>query len=128
MTLWLGLALMTVAAILAVLWPLARRRGMARSGSDVAVYRDQLDEIERDRAAGLIEDKEAAAARIEVSRRLVAAVALVALPLGASAFYLALGSPSLPDQPLASRLAAGRGSQTVDSLVAQVETHLERNP
>ncbi len=150
MTLWLGLALMTVAAILAVLWPLARRRGMARSGSDVAVYRDQLDEIERDRAAGLIEDKEAAAARIEVSRRLIAAidaqpvrdapagatwrrravavVALVALPLGASAFYLALGSPSLPDQPLASRLAAGRGSQTVDSLVAQVETHLERNP
>ena len=30
-----------------------------RSGSDVAVYRDQLDEIERDRAAGLIADSEA---------------------------------------------------------------------
>jgi len=149
MTLWLGLALMTVAAILAVLWPLARRRSIARSGSDVAVYRDQLDEIERDRAAGLIEDKEAAAARIEVSRRLiaavdaqpaadasagatwrrraVAAVALVALPLIASTFYLSLGSPSLPDQPLASRLA-GRGGQSIDSLLAQVETHLERNP
>jgi len=66
MTLWLALALMTAAAIFAVLWPLARRAGKLRSGSDVAVYRDQLDEIDRDRAAGLIEDKEAAAARTEV--------------------------------------------------------------
>ena len=73
MTLWFGLALMTAAAVLAVLWPLARRANRLRSGSDVAVYRDQLEEIERDRAAGLIEDKEAAGAQVEVSRRLIAA-------------------------------------------------------
>jgi cytochrome c-type biogenesis protein CcmH len=150
MTLWFGLALMTVAAILAVLWPLARRPGRLRSGSDVAVYRDQLEEIERDRAAGLIADQEAAGAQVEVSRRLIAAadaepaspgdaasatwrrravalVALVVLPLGAAGAYLALGSPWLADQPLASRLAAG-GSQSVDSLIARVEAHLERNP
>jgi cytochrome c-type biogenesis protein CcmH len=65
--------MMTVAAIFAVLWPLARRDGDWRSGSDVAVYRDQLDEIERDRAAGLIAEPEAAAAQVEVSRRLIAA-------------------------------------------------------
>ena len=53
MILWLVLALMTAAAIFAVLWPLARRAPL-RAGSDLAVYRDQLDEIERDRAAGLI--------------------------------------------------------------------------
>ncbi len=63
---------MTAAAIFAVLWPLARRAPL-RAGSDVAVYRDQLDEIERDRAAGLIGEREAEAARIEVSRRLLAA-------------------------------------------------------
>jgi cytochrome c-type biogenesis protein CcmH len=153
MTLWFGLALMTVAAIVAVLWPLARRNGGFRSGSDVAVYRDQLDEIERDRAAGLIEEREAAGAQVEVSRRLIAAVdaqsaaaqggpspaatwrrravvvvALLVLPFGAAGSYLALGSPSLPDQPLAPRLAAARGGQSVDGLIAQVETHLERNP
>ena len=153
MTLWFGLALMTAAAILAVLWPLARRSGKLRSGSDVEVYRDQLDEIERDRAAGLIEDREAVGAQVEVSRRLIAAAdsqtavpagapaasaiwrrravaitALVMLPFGAAGFYLALGSPSLPDQPLASRLAAASGTQSVDGLIAQVETHLERNP
>jgi cytochrome c-type biogenesis protein CcmH len=151
MTLWLGLALMTAVAILAVLWPLARRTGSLRSGSDVAVYRDQLEEIERDRAAGLIADQEAASAQVEVSRRLLAAaevppapqasadvatwrrravalMALLVVPLGAAGLYLALGSPSLPDQPLAPRLAAARGDQSFDNLVAQVETHLARNP
>jgi len=136
---------------LAVLWPLARRASLSRSGSDVAIYRDQLDEIERDRAAGLIEDNEAASAQVEVSRRLIAAadaqtappsdvpsarwrrravaiMALVLLPVGATGLYLALGSPLLPDQPLAPRLAAARGNQSVDTLITQVEAHLERNP
>lgn len=151
MTLWFALALMTAAAILAVLWPLARRGRELRAGSDVAVYRDQLEEIERDRAAGLIEDSEAAGAKVEVSRRLLAAAdaqaqpagnaaaaawrrrtvavaALVVLPLGAAALYLALGSPLQPDQPLAPRLAATRANQSLDSLIAQVESHLERQP
>ncbi len=151
MTLWFGLTLMTAAAVWAVLWPLARRGNELRSGSDVAVYRDQLAEVERDRAAGLIGESEAAGARVEVSRRLIAAadaqtvppssvssatwrrravavVALVVLPLGAAAFYLALGSPSLPDQPLAPRLAASRSDASVDTLIAQVEDHLSRHP
>ena len=72
MILWLLFALMTVAAIAAVLWPLTRRNA-ARGGSDIAVYRDQLDEITRDRAAGLIGESEAEAAKVEVSRRLLAA-------------------------------------------------------
>ena len=49
MTLWLVFALMTAAAIIAVLWPLGRREPAA-GGSDVAVYKDQLAEIDRDRA------------------------------------------------------------------------------
>jgi cytochrome c-type biogenesis protein CcmH len=151
MTLWFGVALMTAAAVWAVLWPLARRGSDLRSGSDVAVYRDQLAEIERDRAAGLIGENEAAGAQVEVSRRLIAAAdaqavapadaayatrrrravavaALIVLPLGAAALYLALGSPSLPDQPLAARLASARGNPSIDTLVAQVEDHLSRHP
>src|SRR5262249_46284540 len=73
MTLWLVLALMTGAAMIAVVWPLLRKGRNARSGSDLAVYRDQLDEIKRDHAAGRIGDSEAAAAQVEVSRRLLAA-------------------------------------------------------
>jgi cytochrome c-type biogenesis protein CcmH len=53
---------------------------------------------------------------------------LVLLPLGAVAIYLALGSPTLPDQPLASRLAASHGRQSIENLIIQVEEHLERRP
>src|SRR6266571_7591111 len=71
MTLWLVLTLMTAAAILVVLWPLSRNRVAHASGSDLAVYKDQIGEIARDRAAGLIGEAEAAAARVEISRRLL---------------------------------------------------------
>jgi cytochrome c-type biogenesis protein CcmH len=143
-------ALMTVAAVSAVMWPLMRGRGSEISGNDLAVYRDQLEEIERDRAAGLIGGQEAEAARVEVSRRLIGAadaqaqgaaavsktaairhrrliavIALVLLPLGAGGLYLAVGSPSLPGQPLWAR---GTDSQSIERLVAQVEEHLASNP
>ena len=71
--LWVLIAVMTAAAVFAVLWPLARRARDLRSGSDVAVYKDQLEEIGRDQNWGLIAPNEADAARVEVSRRLIAA-------------------------------------------------------
>ena len=144
-------ALMTAAAIFAVLWPLGRRASV-RAGSDVAVYRDQLDEIGRDRVAGLIGEPEAEAARVEVSRRLIAAadaaeaakpapesaslwrrrviavVGLVLLPVGATIIYLKLGSPQLPGEPLAARLRAVHENASIEMLVSQVEARLEHNP
>src|ERR1041385_3783320 len=149
MALWFSLALMTAAAVFVVLWPLGRARLAPASGGDLAVYRDQLSELDRDRSAGLIGRPEADAARVEISRRLLAAAdtqgqvqsapaapwrrrliavaALVALPLGAVALYLALGFPGLPDQPLAAR-AVGPENRSIAALVAQVEDRLERNP
>ena len=67
------LALMLAAAIFAVLWPLSRHGRDDAASSDLAVYRDQLAEIERDKAAGTIAPADAEAARVEVSRRLIAA-------------------------------------------------------
>jgi cytochrome c-type biogenesis protein CcmH len=147
MMLWFALALMTGAAMAAIAWPLTRRARTLRSGSDLAVYRDQLEEVRRDHAAGRIGDSEAEAAQVEVSRRLLAAadaeaaqaraistpgsrrreVALAALfivSFGSAATYLSLGSPTLPGQPLASR----DPSQSIDGMIAQVEGHLARNP
>jgi cytochrome c-type biogenesis protein CcmH len=150
MTLWLLFGLMTAAAIFAVLWPLGRVRAPQGAGNDIAVYRDQLDEITRDRGTGLIGEAEAEAARVEVSRRLIAAAdaapaepaaaggtfrrrvaglaALIALPLIAGGVYLGLGSPRLPGQPLASRDTVPLQDRSLDRLVAQVESHLEKNP
>src|ERR1700735_1625924 len=73
MILWPIFALMTIGAVVAVCWPLVRRQKADRSGSDIAVYRDQLEEIDRDQTAGLIGGVEAKAARVEVPRRLSAA-------------------------------------------------------
>ena len=67
------LASMTAAATFVVLWALGRGQRAVGGGSDLLVYKDQLQEIDRDRAAGLIGEAEAEAARLEVSRRLLAA-------------------------------------------------------
>jgi cytochrome c-type biogenesis protein CcmH len=151
MALWFIFALMTAAAIFAVLWPLSRRED-ARGGSDIAVYRDQLDEIARDRASGLIGESEAEAAKVEVSRRLLAAAdaaeaeksasvtspiwrrraatlaGLVLLPLGAAVLYLYLGSPEMPGEPLAARSRAASEARPIEDLVAQVEQRAAQNP
>lgn len=96
--------------------------------ADLAVYRDQLAEIERDLARGTIGPDEAARLRAEVGKRVIEAdrargaampdrttagrsgipIALVVgvmLP-GALAAYWALGAPGYPDMALRPRLAA----------------------
>ncbi len=149
MALWFVLGLMTVAAAFAVLWPLSRSGTATNADSELAVYRDQLAEVDRDAAAGLIAAGDADAARVEISRRMIAAseavpvaaasthlgarravaiVALAALPLLAGGVYLKFGSPSLGDFPLAERQRAEVATASLDRLVAQVEAHLEKNP
>jgi cytochrome c-type biogenesis protein CcmH len=152
--LWFLLALMTATAIFAVLWPLSRSPATQPVPSALAIYRDQLAEIDRDRASGAIGAAEAEAARVEVSRRLIAAAdvldaqpepgrdeiassrrrwktgfaALLVVPLVSGGLYLTLGSPGLPGQPLAGRIAAEHDGRSIAALIAQVETHLEQNP
>jgi cytochrome c-type biogenesis protein CcmH len=154
MMLWLILALMTAAALGAAVWPLVRAGRTAATGSDVVVYRDQLEEIERDRTDRRIGADEAEAARVEVSRRLLAAAnaesalpaetghggrrrmaavaaAVVMIPLLGFALYGVLGSPDLPWQPLASRAPGGQEdleSNPIAQLLARVEARLAENP
>jgi cytochrome c-type biogenesis protein CcmH len=152
MTLWIVFAVMTAAAVFAVVWPLGRKPGHRGAGSDRLVYQDQLSEIDRDRAAGLIGDAEAEAARIEISRRLLAAVdaesvipqrssssanprrrraagfAVLIVPLVALGFYLKLGSPDVPGQSVFARANESSEDRSIASLVGQVENHLARNP
>jgi cytochrome c-type biogenesis protein CcmH len=153
MFLWLIFGLMTAAAMVAVLLPVLRDGTEARSDNDIAVYRDQLDELERDLAAGSIGKTEAEAARIEISRRLlaasdaarvapkssksatavryrrrIAAVALLLLPVGAGGLYLRLGSPELASGPVGAQQAAASNQPSVEELIAKVEAHLARNP
>jgi cytochrome c-type biogenesis protein CcmH len=153
MILWSIFGFMTVAAMVAVLLPFVRDGAEARSDNDIAVYSDQLDELERDLAAGSIGKTEAEAARVEISRRLlaasdaarvapkasnsaaavryrrcIAAIALLLLPVGAGGLYLRLGSPELASPVGAQRVASSNQQSSIEELIAKVEAHLARNP
>ena len=159
--LWFWLLLLTVGAAAAIVVPLLRERGSPappRAAFDRAVYRDQLAEIARDLERGVLDGGQAGAARLEVERRLlasdrpdettidrttgdrapvdgiVAAALAAAVASCAVALYLALGSPNLRDQPLASRRdgvpvsgaiadvahVPGDGAALVDALAAKL--------
>jgi len=148
MTLWFIFGIMTAAALGAVIWPFARVRTLAPASSDLAVYRDQLEEIERDRADGRIGHDEFEAARVEVSRRLLGAAAstpveapprggrrivalasaIIAVPLVAGSLYRLLGSPELPGEPIASRRTGEEQANSIAALIARIETHLKEQP
>lgn len=152
MLFWLIIAVLTAGAVLAILLPLGRERPYAAAAGrqDQAVYRDQLAELERDRAEGRIAQTEAEAARAEIARRLIAAeqqqmasapfraslwrrraaasLALVGVPAVALALYLPLGAPNLAGQPLQARLQAAPAQQNLPELIARIEDHLARQP
>jgi cytochrome c-type biogenesis protein CcmH len=149
---WVVLAGLTAIVLLILLRPLAvaGTNDRAPEAFDAAVYRDQLNEIDSDRARGLIGEEQAEAARVEIARRLLAAdskaraadratagstrarTAMIAvgaaLPLLALGLYLAFGSPRLPDQPLAARLEDPASDRNLEALVARVEARLRQHP
>ncbi len=151
MLIWALFAAMTAVAALIVLAALARRSpadAPSTDAGDVSVYRDQLAEIDRDLAAGLVAPSEAEAARAEIARRLiraarttdpstekrgtgrsrlVAALVVVLIPAVTVGTYLRLGHPDVPDAPLLARKAEPAG-QSIDGLLAKVEAHLAEAP
>ncbi len=135
----LALALAT-AALVARPLSLARRAARPRAAHDEQVFRDQLLEVDRDTERGVLSPEEARAARIEISRRLLAAAAereaapdhqpapktasyalaavlLLGAPLGGVALYGVLGAPGLPDQPLAARDSLRPGQEIAEGQI-----------
>ncbi|PPD30756.1 MAG: c-type cytochrome biogenesis protein CcmI [Hyphomicrobium sp.] len=158
MLLWIGFSVLTAVVVAALVRPLMREHGnaLAPAEADMAVYRDQLAEIEADRGRGLIGAVEAEAARAEVARRLLAresaghasvaqgsieaappesavfsgvGIAMATLvPLASVALYLVLGSPNLPSSHYEARLKTPAEQSSVAELVAKVEARLRENP
>jgi cytochrome c-type biogenesis protein CcmH len=149
---FIAFVVLTVIAVAAVLWPMFRRQAAGeRSRFEIDVYRDQIAEIERDRERGLIAPAEAKAARLEVERRLLRAagsaeaggsapaetgrrapvlVAALAVPLLAAGLYSVLGTPGMPDQPIASRQDRQEDPSRPDiqKMVAGLEERLRQKP
>lgn len=151
-------ALLTLAVAWALTRPLLRAQTApaAPGAFNAAVYRDQLDEIDRDVARGVLAESDAAAARIEVERRLLSAARIpaaaapgaesaaprraavivgAAVAIAAGGVYLALGSPGQPDRPLAARVDQGTAIAGGDAmhgqmadLVRQLEEKMKERP
>ncbi len=145
---WAAVGCITLAAFVLLVQTLRRTALPLDDTASVKVYRDQLTELDRDLARGLISAPEADRLRTEVSRRLLdadrnrkaaapgaavqtqgPAVAMIAvLLLGAVVGYVWLGAPGYPDLPLEKRLALAdeayrnRPSQADAEAVAPAET------
>ena len=76
MIFWLAAAIMTVGALLLILIPLIRKNLHVppRVTFDLEIYRDQLRELENEKDRGLIDEEQSKAAKIEIERRMLAAV------------------------------------------------------
>lgn len=155
MLLWVCFALMTAAVMAALLRPLwsPDAKALAPAEADLAVYRDQLSEIDADRDRGLIAEAEAAGAKTEVARRILeraagadrnaeapsvsaassrvqwaSRIAAALVPVVTVAIYLWVGSPSAPDAPLEARRGVSPEKATVAELVGKVEARLAAKP
>ena len=150
MVFWSVAVILAAASFWAIARPLLRTQSDAPKAAeqDLQVYKDQLAEVERDLAKGSLTDAEAESARIEVSRRILAAdkrlqdgeaqtsgvgpragvVALAAVIVfaGSAALYVNRGHPGLTDRPLAQRLAEAQAAR--DARPSQEEAEAAVGP
>ncbi len=149
----------SLCAIGLVLFPLFRRRSdipmPGRGDYDIAVYQDQLKEVDRDLERNLLDQDQAEAIRTEIKRRMLDAMpqdsgispsvavpspfqrrALIAaivvlLPLGAFSLYFYLGVPGLPGVPFAERTAPAKTPVISDrdrKLLGDLAARMEKSP
>ncbi len=138
---WLVFGLLAVAALAPLLFSLLRADAVrGRREADVALYRAQLAELDRDREEGRITAPEHAAATAETGRRLIAAaeaqedasprgrtmpvvLSCLLVPAAALTLYLAAGSPGMPAAPFVE-VQAEREAEA--RLVAELRARLLR--
>jgi cytochrome c-type biogenesis protein CcmH len=152
-------ALLAALALGFLLVPLLRSRGRAaqdnRAESNATIYRNQLAELEAERAQGLLSEARVAESRAEIERRLAEdlasgesgtsaartswqgtrlaiAIALgLGLPIVAVGLYALVGTPSALD-PSAAQQNAGGGHevtpQQIEAMVDQLAARLAQQP
>ncbi len=149
MTFWivttvLALALATLVSLILLR---ARPRGEPAAAFDLRVYRQQLREVDKDLARGLINDSDADRTRTEISRRILAAdaalqahqtgsaqprgatlamaaVSTVVLVGGSALLYLQIGAPGYIDLPLDYRLELAQKASEERPTQSEAEAHV----
>lgn len=145
---------MAAAAVGWMLPPLLRRRsadgGVERTASNLAVYRDQLAELDVDLNSGTLSAAQYEQAKHEIERRVLdeaggegipaprvlrsgrrtAVVLAAAIPLCAASLYWLLGNPD-GISPQRAAVAGGEHQitpQQIEAMVAKLAARLEQNP
>ena len=159
---WVICALMVVVALAFVLPPLlqrpdAKEAEQEQKEANVAIYRDQLSELDADLGNGIVSQQQFEQDRDEIERRLLEDTSVVsaatqstkytkgkrgmvyalalALPLVATVFYLKVGdlkaiSKSAEDaaNPVSGTASSNPSSQQIEANVAALAKRLETNP
>lgn len=131
MEFWIFTAVLTLVVLLTLARALLRGQTQDKppAAYDLDVYRDQLREVDRDLARGVVSEADAERVRTEVSRRILAADAALQkhkmdtqssggfvvlgatagiVIAGAYAIYMQLGAPGYGDLALADRIEAAQ--------------------
>jgi len=143
---WVLGSALAVLALALVLRPLLARRApdpVSRKAANVAIYRDQLGELDADLAAGKLAQADHTRARAELESRLLedvdavqepasrrsgraaAVVVGLAIPVVALGLYLAVGSPRAVDP---SAQPAALEAKQIEAMVERLEARLRENP
>lgn len=147
---WISTGLLTLLVLALLCWPLLRRRsgdGASRRAINTAIYRDQLAELERDLASGVLSQADYGSARDELERRVLEDVAAdattaapasprrlprtalalaVTLPLAAAVLYVVLGTPAALDP--AAREGQQASAAEIEKMVDALAAKLEKDP
>lgn len=143
---WLIAAVFAAGALAYVLRPLLRRTGaqeVKRSDANVAIYKDQLRELDAELAAGTLTPEDHSRARLELEQRLLedvpaveveraaaggrraALVVGIAVPVLAVAVYFTTGAPgALSPRPHEVEPTA----EQINGMVARLAAKLRENP
>jgi cytochrome c-type biogenesis protein CcmH len=161
---WVIAALLVAVALLFLLPPLLRRGAIAQEADkkgtaasersahhelNIAVYRDQQNELDADRRAGTLTDEQYERARLELERRLLEDVAAdqatpppaqpprrapaimvgLAVPLLAIPLYFTVGNPrALAPVALPKDASQGVTAEQVEAMVAKLAERMKQNP
>lgn len=152
---WLCASVLIIAALAMLLPGLVRSKAVDATDGGAekrAIFRQQFDELEQDKANGLLDAGQYASALNELERRLLSEVedteqvsilcskpdrilavaTLVLFPLVAVLLYLKLGNPQAIVSPLAASMQSETGREAsmaeLESMLATLQQKLDKNP
>lgn len=153
MTFWIIAFALAVLSVAPLALSLRRAHGIGsqdetRADIEVKLYRDQLNEVDRDAARGVISEEDAKRSRVEISRRLLeadkarasqkreikrgplwGALALAAICLvGGIWLYIDLGVPTYEDLPLERRIELAAENRANRLSQDEMETRVPATP